>query len=101
MVDDWFKYPEWRVFVNNTFSSQFIELIDVIDLIAFSHMDKQVLHYLQQRAKAINTDTVFITHQEIADEFHTHREAISRLLRTMEQKSIISLGRNFIKLSGS
>jgi len=101
MVDDWFKYPEWRSFVNNTFSNQFLELIDVIDLIAFSNMDKQVLHYLQQRAKVINADTIFITHQEIADEFHTHRETISRILRTMEQKNMVTLGRNFIKLSGS
>ena len=101
MVDDWFRYPEWRTFINNTFSKQFVELIEVIDLIAFSNMDKQVLHYLQERAKAVDKNIVFITHQEIADEFHTHREAISRLLRTMEQKNIISLGRNFIKLSAT
>ena len=101
MVDDWFKYSEWRNFINNTFSKQFVELIEVIDLIAFNNMDKQVLHYIQERAKAVNKNIVFITHQEIADEFHTHREAISRLLRTMEQKNIISLGRNFIKISGA
>ncbi len=98
LVEDWFKYPEWKIFVNSTYSNRFAELIEVIDLIAFSNMDKQVLHYLRERAKAANTKAIYITHQQIADELHTHREAISRLLRTMEQKSILKLGRNVIEM---
>lgn len=98
MVEEWFKYPEWKTFVNSTYSARFAELLDVIDLIAFSNMDKQVLHYLQERAKAAGTKALYITHQEIADELHTHREAISRLLRTMEQKGMVKLGRNTIEI---
>ena len=98
LIEDWFKYPEWKAYVNNTYSTRFAELIEVIDLIAFSNMDKQVLHYLQERAKAANTKALYITHQEIAEELHTHREAISRLLRTMERKNIVRLGRNTIEL---
>lgn len=98
LIDDWFKYPEWKAYINNTYSQRFGELIEVIDLIAFSNMDKQVLHYLRERGKATNTHIVTITHQQIADELHTHREAVSRLLRTMEQKKIVRLGRNTIEL---
>ncbi len=97
-IEEWFKYPEWKAYVNNTYSTRFAELIEVIDLIAFSSMDKQVLHYLEERAKATNTKALYITHQQIADELHTHREAISRLLRTMEQKELVKLGRNTIEL---
>jgi CRP/FNR family transcriptional regulator len=97
-IEEWFKFPEWRSFVNNTYSNRFAELLNVIDLIAFSNMDKQVLHYLQERTKAANTNALFITHQQIADEMHTHREAISRLLRTMEQKEMVRLGRNSIEI---
>ena len=98
LVDEWFKYPEWKTFVNSTYGNRFAELIEVIDLIAFSNMDKQVLHYLQERARAAGTKALYITHQQIADELHTHREAISRLLRTMESKDILRLGRNTIEL---
>jgi len=98
MIDAWFKYPEWKTFVNSTYGARFAELIEVIDLIAFSNMDKQVLHYLQERAKATGARILNITHQQIADELHTHREAISRLLRTMEQKNMLRLGRNTIEL---
>ncbi|MBL0136911.1 MAG: Crp/Fnr family transcriptional regulator [Bacteroidetes bacterium] len=85
-IEDWFKYPEWRSFINTTYGNRFSELLNVIDMIAFNNLDKQLLHYLQQRAKAVNTKALYITHQEIADELHTHREVVSRLLRTMEEK---------------
>ena len=98
LVDEWFKFKEWKEFVNNTYTIRYSELMNVIDLIAFSNMDAQLLHYLQQRAQAINTKALHITHQQIADELHTHREAVSRLLRQMEQKGLVKLGRNVIEL---
>ncbi len=98
-IEDWHKFSEWREYVYNTFSTRFNELIEVIDLIAFSNMDKQVMHYLNERARATGTRALYITHQQIADELHTHREAISRLLRNMEQKNMLKLGRNIIELT--
>ncbi len=97
-TEDWFKYPEWKAYVSNNYSNRFAELMQVIDLIAFSNMDKQLLHYLEERSKALNTRFLDITHQEIADELHAHREAISRLLRVMEQKKLVKLGRNQIEV---
>jgi CRP/FNR family transcriptional regulator len=98
LSEDWYKYPEWKAYISNNYANRFAELLQVIDLIAFSNMDKQLLHYLEERSKALNTKFLEITHQEIADELHAHREAISRLLRTMEQKKMLRLGRNNIEL---
>lgn len=98
LTDEWFRYPEWKAYISNNYNSRFAELIEVIDLIAFNNMDKQLLHYLQERSRALNTRILELTHQEIADELHAHREAISRLLRTMEQKGLVRLGRNSIEL---
>lgn len=98
LTEDWYKYPEWKAYISNNYNNRFAELMQVIDLIAFSNMDKQLLHYLEERSKALNTRVLEITHQEIADELHAHREAISRLLRTMEQKKIVRLGRNNIEV---
>jgi CRP/FNR family transcriptional regulator len=98
MIEEWLRFPEWKTYINSTYATRFAELLNVVDLIAFSNMDKQLLHYLQQRTKANNTTTLHITHQQIADELHTHREAVSRLLRTMEQKGMVKLGRNSIEL---
>ena len=98
LTEDWYKYPEWKAYISNNYNNRFAELLPVIDLIAFSNMDKQLLHYLEERSKALNTRVIEITHQEIADELHAHREAISRLLRIMEQKKLVRLGRNNIEV---
>jgi CRP/FNR family transcriptional regulator len=98
LTDQLFKYPEWKAFINNTYSSRFAELIEVIDLIAFNNLDKKILNYLEKKKEALNTSSLYITHQQIAIELNTHREAVSRLLRTMEQKGIVKLGRNTIEL---
>jgi CRP/FNR family transcriptional regulator len=98
LTEDWYKYPEWKAYISSNYNNRFAELMQVIDLIAFSNMDKQLLHYLEERSKALNTRVLEITHQEIADELHAHREAISRLLRTMEQKRLVRLGRNNIEV---
>lgn len=99
LTEDWYKYPEWKAYVSANYNNRFAQLINVIDLIAFSHMDDQLLHYLQQRARALGSTTLQITHQQIAEELNTRREAITRLLKTLEKKGVVRLGRNSIELS--
>ena len=96
LIDQLFKYPEWKDFINSTYSTRFAELIEVIDLIAFNSLDKKILNYLEKKKEALNTSAILITHQQIATELNTHREAVSRLLRTIEQKGLVKLGRNTI-----
>ena len=98
LMEDWYKYPEWKTYISSNFNNRFAELLEVIDLIAFNNMDKQLLRYLEERSKALNTRMLEITHQQIADELHAHREAISRLLRVMEKKKLVRLGRNSIEV---
>jgi len=98
-TEDWFKFPQWKAYINLNYQNRFTELMHVIDLIAFRNMDQQLLHYLTERCKAKQTKVLHITHQEIADELHAHREAISRLLRTLEQRNLVKLGRNSIEVS--
>ncbi len=98
LSSEWMNLEEWKSFVAMNYAQRFAELLQVIDLIAFNNMDKQLQHYLEVRSLALNTRILEITHQEIADELHSHREAISRLLRTMEQKNLVKLGRNNIEL---
>jgi len=98
LIGQLFKYHEWKTYINQTYSSRFAELIEVIDLIAFNNLDKKILNYLEKKKEALNTSVLSITHQQIASELNTHREAVSRLLRSMEQKGIVKLGRNTIEL---
>ena len=98
LLEDWFRFPQWKAYVNNNYQFRFSELLDVIDLIAFNQLDKQLVNYLSRRAQALGTRKLQVTHQQVADELHTHREGISRLLRKMEEKKMLRLGRNSIEL---
>jgi len=60
LVDHLFKYSEWETFINNTYSSRFAELIEVIDLIAFNSLDKKILNYLEKKKEALNATALFI-----------------------------------------
>lgn len=98
LLDKLSAYLEWRNFIDRTYNDRLAELIDVIDLVAFNSLDKKILNYLEKKKEALNTSALLITHQQISTELNTHREAVSRLLRTMERKGIVKLGRNTIEL---
>lgn len=92
------KYPSWKNFIFETYQNSYEKLMTNIKAISFQKLDQRLLAYLREKA-IINHKTTFqITHQEIAHELNSSREAISRLLKRMEQEQIVKLGRNFIKL---
>jgi CRP/FNR family transcriptional regulator, anaerobic regulatory protein len=100
LTGELYKYPEWKAYVSANYNRRFAQLISVIDLVAFAHMDEQLLNYLRQRGQALGVKTLKITHQQIAGELNLHREAVTRLLRTLENKGFVKLGRGSILLAG-
>ena len=98
--DEWlFKYKSWKNFIMNTYASRFEELLKTVDSIAFRKMDERLLSYLENKAKILETNSLQVTHQEIAKELNSSREVISRLLKKLEQIGEIKLGRNQIDLN--
>lgn len=92
-------YKSWYYFVVETYRSRFEELLTVIDAIAFKAMDERLEFYLKKQAQTLNTTSLNTTHQQIADDLNTSREVVSRLLKKMEQREMISLHRNQIDLA--
>jgi CRP/FNR family transcriptional regulator len=73
-------------------------LVTTIDQVTFNQLDSRLLGYLNKKADLTDGTTISTTHQQIADDLHVSREAISRLLKTMEKRGMISLGRNRIEI---
>lgn len=92
------EYRSWYYFVVETYRARFEELLNVIDAIAFKAMDERLEFYLKNQSKTLNTALLSITHQQIADDLSTSREVVSRLLKKMEQKGMLTLQRNQIDL---
>ena len=92
------KYKSWRSFVLDSYHSRMTELLETIDTIAFMKMDERLLKHLQDKAKVTRDDHIYTTHQDIANDLHTSRVVISRVLKQLEQKGKIQMHRNQIKV---
>ncbi|GAA3520275.1 Crp/Fnr family transcriptional regulator [Aquimarina addita] len=98
-MEEWTsKYKTWRNFVFESYHNRFNELLITLDSIAFSNMDERLLNYLKEKARITNQNTIYSTHQEIADELHSSRVVISRLLKKLENIGSIALHRNHISI---
>ncbi|MCB0803165.1 MAG: Crp/Fnr family transcriptional regulator [Flavobacteriales bacterium] len=99
LMDEWMvKYPSWRKFVFESYHIRFKEMLQAIDNIAFSNMDERLTKYLLDLASVRGSDTIKITHQEIAVDLHTSRVVVSRLLKKLENNKAIALNRNSIEI---
>ncbi|MBK3517756.1 Crp/Fnr family transcriptional regulator [Carboxylicivirga marina] len=98
-MEDWMKkYSGWRSFIMQSYRLRFEELLHTIDSIAFKKMDERLVEYLIQLSEERNTHILLGTHQEIADDLHTSREVVSRLLKQLEKLGKIRLSRNKIEV---
>ncbi len=91
-------YKSWREFILNSYHSRMLELMEAIDAIAFMNLDQRLLKYLSDQAKLLGSLEIHLTHQKIADDLHSSRVVISRLLKQLENKGEIKLFRNKILL---
>lgn len=98
-VDGWMKkYSSWKNFVMNSYATRMDSLLHTLDAIAFYSLDDRLLKYLKDRSSALHKSEFSITHSEIAKELNSSREAVSRLLKKLENMGKVELGRNKIKL---
>lgn len=99
LMDKWMmQHRSWYEFVIGSYRSRFEEVLEVIDSIAFRAMDERLEFYLKRHAAACGCKELKLSHQEIASELNTSREVISRLLKKMEQRGLVTLHRNNIEL---
>jgi len=90
------EFKQWKDFVSNTYQSRFQEMLVALDAVAFKRMDERLMKYIVTKMKQHKTNELHTTHQEIANELTTSREVVSRLLKQLERKKWIELGRNVI-----
>lgn len=99
-MEQWMnEYQSWRQYILESYHNRMIELIETIDAIAFMRLDERLDKYLKDQAKLLGSLEIHHTHQQIADDLHSSRVVISRLLKQMELKGMIEIKRNKIILS--
>lgn len=95
----WIKeFPEWADFIFNLYQKRFEELLEVVNSIAFQKADVRLMNLLNQKSKLFNSKEIKVTHQQLADETGLSREAVSRVLKQMENEGLVAITRNKIML---
>lgn len=93
-IEEWLvNYRTWREFIIDSYHTRLVEMVEVIKSLAFLKLDDRLYNYLAEHVKLLHNKKLAITHQEIADDLHTSRVVISRLLKILEKKGKIKLGR--------
>ena len=96
-VDIWLqKYESWRRFIIDSYHFRLIEMVESIDRLAFLNVEKRLYKYLIDKSNIMKDKTLIITHQEIAEDNHTSRVVVSRLLKRLENDGQITIRRNRI-----
>lgn len=100
LLDSWMsKYQSWKEFVMVSMRRRFDELLNTLDSVAFLKMDQRLERFFIDRYKNTGATEYRGSHQDIASSLSTSREVISRLLKQMERRNMISMGRNYINYS--
>ena len=92
------KYTSWQSFILESYHNRMNELLEAVDTIAFLKMDERIFKYLKDKAMVTHNDVISTTHKNIADDMHTSRVVISRILKKLEKEDKIKLFRNSIKV---
>ena len=96
---EWMKtYRSWSAFVLESYQSRLEEMLEAIDALAFMDLPTRLRRYLSDKVKVQGDLTLHTTHQEIANDLHTSRVVVSRLLKNLEREGLLTLHRNAVEM---
>ncbi|CAN5361956.1 Crp/Fnr family transcriptional regulator [soil metagenome] len=92
------EFPEWLEYIFRLYHKRFEELLEVVNAVAFKKLDERLLNYIKKRCEITNSNTLYVTHEQLSNELGTARVVVSRLLKQMEDEGLVKLGRNKISV---
>lgn len=92
------EFPDYLDYIFRLYHKRFEELLDVVNAVSFKKMDERLLDFLRRKTEVSNSQTISLTHEQIANELGTARVVVSRLLKKLEEDGIVKLERNRITL---
>ena len=100
MMDLWMvRYRSWRSFVLESYNQRLNEMLDAMNTLVFMNMEDRLKRYLLDKYYVRKSSTIDITHKEIADDLHSSRVVISRLMKSLEKGGFLEQGRNKVILN--
>ncbi|MBV8621637.1 MAG: Crp/Fnr family transcriptional regulator [Curvibacter sp.] len=96
VFQSWLALPGFRAEVLGLYAERMVELMGLIDAIAFQRLDQRLAAALLGHGPSLH-----LTHQTLADQLGTVREIVTRLLRRFEREGWVALSRECIAIRDS
>ncbi len=98
-MDQWMaNHKSWYHFVVSSYRDRFEDMLQTIDHIAFRNMDERLVFYLKQHQDTTKSNLLSISFTEIAQELNSSREVISRLMKKLAEKGMITQHKSHIEI---
>ena len=88
------RMPEAKIFALEAALGRFSDVMWVMQQILFMSMDKRLAIFLLDEIAQNGTDTVKLTHEQIAKYMGSAREVVSRMLKYFASEGLISTSRS-------
>ena len=85
-------------YARNLLSSNFSELMWLMEQIMWKSFDKRLASFLLEEAAIEGTNILKITHEKVANHLGTAREVVTRMLRYFQSEGMVKLTRGGIEL---
>ena len=92
------RNPHVESFMNEIISMRFSEVMWVVEQVLFMKMDKRLSIFLLEQSALDQSDTIVMTHEQIASHLGTAREVVSRVLKYLSNEGHIAVSRKGIKI---
>jgi CRP/FNR family transcriptional regulator len=98
-VQQWLKtYPALNTLFFKNYDARYLDMMNAVNHLLFDKMDARILDYLKEKSRVTATQTLHITHKEIATDLGTAREVVSRILKKLEIENHITQEGRTIKI---
>ncbi len=92
------RSPVVKIFALETAVSRFSDVMWVLQQILFMSMDRRLAIFLSDESARIGSDTITLTHEQIARYMGSAREVVSRMLKYFANEGIVEVSRKGIKI---
>ncbi|MDO4743268.1 MAG: Crp/Fnr family transcriptional regulator [bacterium] len=92
------RNPNIKIFTLETAVSRFSDVMWIMQQILFMSMDKRLAMFLSDEIARTGSETINLTHEQIAKYIASAREVVSRMLKYFANEGIVEVSRKGIKV---
>ena len=87
-----------RCFLYELATQRFSDVMWAMKQILFKGLDRRLAEFLLSEAARTGSDTIRMTHEQLAQHISSAREAVARMLKTFSEEGLVELKRGVITL---